>query len=70
MVVILIHIYYYNSADFRDRFGGMWQGKENIGILRGGVVRQMFYLTNHSAESSLKPRVEAEWLYKDCTYEA
>ena len=39
MVVILIHIYYYNSADFRDRFGGMWQGKENIGILRGRVVR-------------------------------
>ena len=33
--------------------------QNNVGILRGGVVSVMFYLSNHSHESSfLKPRVD------------
>ena len=36
--------------------------KNNVGILRGGVVGVMFYSSNHSHESSLKPHVEDERL--------
>ena len=36
--------------------------KHNDRILRGGVVSVMFYSSNHSHESSLKPPVEDERL--------
>ena len=39
--------------------------KTKVGILRGGVVSVMFYSSNHSHESSLKPSVEDERLEKD-----